>query len=243
MNVIIIDDEEPARENLKRRLVKIDPYINIQDMVSGATEGFISIMNNKPDLVFIDIEMPGGDGFSLLSKFDDIKFDVIFVTAYSEYALKAFELMAIGYITKPIDNQLLTKVYKKSKSNQTQTLDSGILDELANKIQNLSQSNRISIPTEKGVDLIESDNIVMLQSTHGYTNIVLDDGRQVLSSKRLKYFVENLEFKFVRMHRSTIINTSFISQYHKVGFVILTNGKELAVGRKYKAALEKIFQK
>ena len=241
MNVIIIDDEEHARDNLKRRLVKIDPKINILDMVSNAADGYISIMNNDPDLVFLDIEMPEGDGFSLLEKFKEVKFDVIFVTANNEYALKAFELMAMGYITKPIDNELLTKVYQKSKSNQSKPTDSELLDELTNKIQTLSQSIRVSIPTEKGVDLLEINSIVMFQSSDGYTSIHLDSGKEMISSKRLKYFEDKLESNFIRMHRSIIINTNFVEKYHKVGFVILMDGQELPVGRKYKKEIGKIF--
>jgi len=243
MNVIIIDDETHARENLKRRLLKIDPAISIQAMAASANEGYISIMNNEPDIVFLDIEMPGGDGFSLLSRLGKFNFDVVFVTAYSEYALKAFELMAIGYITKPIDNELLAKVYNKSKNNQSGALESELLNELANKLQDLSQDNRVSIPTEKGLDLVVADHIMMFKASDGYTSIIMNDGRQMLSSKRLKHFEQNLESNFVRMHRSLIINTNYIKKYHKVGFVILNDGQELPVGRKYKKELEKMFRK
>lgn len=241
MNVIIIDDEKPARDNLQRRLLKIDPDITIQAMAANANEGYIAIMNHQPDLVFLDIEMPGGDGFSLLSQIDNLNFDVIFVTAYSEYALRAFELMAIGYITKPIDNELLLKVYNRSKASKSKLLDSDQLSVLMNRLQDLNTAAKVAIPTEKGVDLVKSDDIIMFRSLDGYTSIMLKSGKEMLSSKRLKYFETKLDAHFVRMHRSTIINTTFIKQYHKVGFVILNDGQELPVGRKYKKDIEKLM--
>ena len=242
MNVIIIDDEQHARDNLKRRLLKIDPQINVLDMVSCASDAYSSILNYGPDLIFLDIEMPGGDGFSLLDKIDIINFDVIFVTAYSEFALKAFEKMAIGYITKPIDSDLLSKVYCKSRDNQSRLINRVMLEELSNKIESLSKSSKVSIPTEKGVDLVLSSSIVMLQTSDGYTSIHLDDGNKMISSKRLKYFEDRLESNFKRMHRSIIINTEYIKKYYKAGFVTLMDGQELPVGRKYKNNIEGIIR-
>ena len=241
MNVIIIDDEEHARENLKRRLLKIDSDINIIDMLSNAEEGYVSIKNNDPDVVFIDIEMPGGDGFSLLEKFDTIKFDIVFVTAYNEYALKAFELLAIGYITKPIDTELLKRVYTKSKERHSKRLNKQVLDELVERIQNISKSIKVALPTERGLDLVVADSIVFIQSTDGYTNICIDQGKNLVSSKRLKYFEEKLDTNFIRMHKSVIVNSNYIKKYHKSGFIILMDGTELPVGRKYKVQIEKLI--
>jgi len=241
MNVIIIDDESHARENLKKRLQKIDSEICILDMVSNVSDAYISIMNHEPELIFLDIEMPGGDGFSLLAMFKSINFDVIFVTAYSEYALKAFEMMAIGYITKPIDNELLTKVYRKVKSNSSKFIDQQLISDLSNKINVLSKSKRMSIPSDKGVDIIEEDDVMMLLASDGYTKIIMKNESFIFSSKRLKYFEDSMNDSFVRMHRSTIVNTSYIQKYHKVGFIVLKNGQELPVGRKYKRNIQDLF--
>ncbi len=241
MNVIIVDDEEHARQNLKRRLIKIDPQINILDMVACASDAYISIKNNQPDLVFLDIEMPEGDGFSLLDKFDNIDFDVIFVTAYSDFALKAFESMAIGYLTKPVDSELLSRVYLKSKQSQSRLINMALLDQLAVKIENLSKSRTVSLPSEKGVDLVEAESIIMFQSSDGYTKVYLDNGVNKISSKRLKYFEENLDSSFKRIHRSIIVNTNYIEKYYKSGFVVLKNGQELPVGRKYKNNMKELI--
>lgn len=244
MKVLIIDDESHARENLSRRLLKIDPDINIVDTASNVMDAFSKINTYNPDLIFLDIEMPGGDGFSLLEKFENINFDVIFVTAYAHFALKAFEQMAVGYITKPIDNDLLTKVYQRSKENinsQKYSLDKELLDSISNRINSLS-SEKIALPTVKGLDLIESQSIIMLRSSDGYTNIYLKNGEILLSSKRLKYFEERLDDSFLRMHKSTIININSIKRYHKTGFVTLSDGQDLPVGRKYKKEIEKIIR-
>lgn len=241
MKVIIIDDEEHARENLKRKLLSIDNDINIVDMASNINEAFVQIKNHAPDLIFLDIEMPEGDGFSLLEMFQTIHFDIVFVTAYTEFALRAFESMAIGYITKPIDNELLSKVYNRSKSNTSKVFDKDTLEALSNKLNGLNPTRRIALPTEKGLDLVDSDAIVMLQSSDGYTNIYLEAERTLLSSKRLKYFEEKLDSNFVRMHKSIIVNVDYIQKYHKAGIVILISGEELAVGRKYKGDIERIM--
>jgi len=189
MNVIIIDDESHARENLKKRLQKIDSEICILDMVSNVSDAYISIMNHEPELIFLDIEMPGGDGFSLLAMFKSINFDVIFVTALNV----------------------------------------------------LSKSKRMSIPSDKGVDIIEEDDVMMLLASDGYTKIIMKNESFIFSSKRLKYFEDSMNDSFVRMHRSTIVNTSYIQKYHKVGFIVLKNGQELPVGRKYKRNIQDLF--
>lgn len=238
MNVLIVDDETHARNNLRKRLQDIDPSINILGESDSARSARKLIASHDIDLIFLDIEMPEENGFDLLESLSNINFDVIFVTAYNEYALKAFQYHAVGYITKPIDNQMLKSTYLKIKNSKKPTVSEQLLKSLSAEIKNSSMNTKVAIPVESGLEMIDKLNLIMLEIEDGYTALHLLDKKVIYSSKRLKYFEENLDSsKFVRIHRSYMVNVDYIEKYHRIGAITLSNGKEMPVSRKYKSNL------
>ena len=243
MKVLIVDDEANARENLRLRLKKIDPSINIVGEAESVAEALQYLSKHDIDLIFLDIEMPVENGFQLLVQVKEISFEVIFVTAYNEYALEAFDHLALAYITKPVDNQLLTKAYNKAKSTLPTQDNQTILNQLANVINHVNQSQKIAIPIESGLKMVELESIIFLEADEGYVRFELKDASSIISSKRLSYFEDNLNpQQFIRVHRSFIVNKNYIDYYHKVGFLKLSNEKEIPVSKNFRTELRQLLK-
>lgn len=219
-NCIIIDDESKARSLLRNMLADITEDINVSAECDDLPSGVKAIKKFKPDIVFLDIEMPGHSGLEILDYFeeDEISFDIVFTTGYSEYAIQAFKLSAIDYLLKPINPEMLkntiSMILKKSKHEKVYEYKALQENLGANKdntdkciIVNLSNSTRF----------IKVREIVMLQAEGSYTNIFLQNGETLLTSKNLKHFEERLQgisFLF-RSHKSFIINLKKVFEYNK----------------------------
>jgi two-component system, LytTR family, response regulator len=236
---IIVDDESIAREVLDNYLKKYCPVVEVIGMAEHIKDAVPLIKSMQPQLVFLDVEMPFGNAFDILEACGDQQFETIFITAYSEYSLKALNLSAAYYILKPIDileliaavNKVQIAVLKKEEFNRTQIL-----------LQNLRlkpEKQQIILPTLQGFDVIKSADIVKLQANGNFTDVHLVDGSSKMICKFLKHFDELLDAPFVRIHRSSIINTSFIKSYSKSagGFVTLLDGSEIEVSATYKEQL------
>ncbi len=238
IKAIIIDDELPARENLK---------ILIEDFCEGiqviATVGTIQaaktlIIDQKPDVIFLDIRMPSGaEGFDLLASFDTIDFEIVFVTAFKDYAIQAFKANALDYILKPVEIDELIATTKKivdhcqSKNNLT---NKKTIVNNAFKTINNQKVERIAISYAKGLKLIEVKDIVRLQSHSNYTEIHFKDGSKFMDSKTLKTYQEILpEDEFMRLHHSHIVRLNEIAEYQndQGNLVILKNGDQIPVSR------------
>lgn len=218
INAIIIDDEAHNRDVLKTLLNKYCPMINVIDECGNANEAFDKIKELQPQLIFLDIKMPGKSGFDLLKMFSRIDFEVIFVSSFNEYAITAFEFNALGYILKPIDyskliitvDKAIFKIVSNEKSNNVfhfiKTLD-----------DKQDVINKISVHNKDKVILLNINNIVSVEAKGGTCEIKLDDGKSYYSSKELKLFEEILENAgyFIRINKSVIINTDYIVSYSK----------------------------
>jgi two-component system, LytTR family, response regulator len=210
---IIIDDEPMARELLQGMILEYTPTIEIVALCENLPEGVKAINRFHPDIVFLDIEMPGYSGLDLLDFFnnDEINFSIIFVTAYNQYAIQAFKLSAVDYLLKPIESddliQSLSLFEKKLTNNNVQVLK-----------HNLSSlAKKIAINTANIIVFVNVDDILFFKADGAYTHVVLNDDRDILTSKNLKYFEEVLSGnpKFYRCHKSFIVNIHFISEYVK----------------------------
>lgn len=208
---IIIDDELMARELLMGMLNEYVSDIEVVDLCENLPSGIKSIHKNNPDVVFIDIEMPGYSGLDLLDFFneEEVTFSIIFVTAYNQYAIQAFKLSAVDYLLKPLEkDDLITAVnlFKSKKDKQSyQVLKS-----------NLSQGiNKIAINTTNSVIFVSLSDVLFFKAEGSYTNVYLINNKNILSSKNLKYFEEVLQFNnlFFRCHKSYIVNLSNITEY------------------------------
>lgn len=210
---IIIDDEEMARTLLSSMVEEYCPDIEIIDMCGDLPTGVKSIRKNKPDLVFLDIEMPGYSGLELLEFFneEEIDFSIIFVTAYHQYAIQAFKLSAIDYLLKPIDVEDLVKavsLFEKRNSSKKYKL---LKDNLSN------QPKKIVLGTNASTLFVPLDEILYFKAEGSYTNVFFKDGKNLLTSKNLKYYEDlvGIYSNFYRCHKSYLININFVTEYVK----------------------------
>ena len=231
MKAIIIDDEKRARISLSLLLEEYCPEVEIVADCENLAEGIKAIRKFQPEIVFLDIEMPGHSGLELLDFFneDEITFDIIFTTAYNEYAIQAFKFSAIDYLLKPIvpeelENAIIRLKKQKQKKENYQILKENIQRENLNKI---------AVPSGNNLIFLETDNIVYIKGEGAYSEIFLQDGTQHLVSRNLKNFEDILceDARFIRIHKSYIVNTNFVKGYTKSdgGYVIIDKNIHLPI--------------
>ncbi len=238
---IIVDDELIARNVLENYLKKYCPVIELVGQAEHIREAVPMIQSLKPDLVFLDVEMPFGNAFDILEACSNESFETIFITAYSEYSMKALNRSAAYYILKPIDiselvaavNRVQETLLKKEELSRNRIL-----------LQNLKlkpDQQQVVLPTMQGFDVIKTADISKLQAKGNFTEVYLADGSHKLICKFLKHFDDLLEEPFVRVHRSFIVNLQFIKSYSKSsgGYVTLQDGSEIEVSASYKEQLLK----
>lgn len=246
MRAIIIDDEEIARVTLKKYLNENCPNLEIVAVLDGVSAGVKAINKFQPDIVFSDIDMPGISGLQILDFFneEEINFELIYVTSFSEYAVKAFQLSAIDYLLKPIEIDLLIKAVEKveKKNNYKKKERHTLLKESVSK----NEFNKIALPLSDGVVFVEIDNILILKADNVYTEVYLKDGQKIVVSKPIKNFEKMLSDKtnFYRAHRSYIINLHLIKQYIKSdgGTVIMDNEMHIPIARERKDDFTKAWE-
>ncbi|AOW20645.1 LytR/AlgR family response regulator transcription factor [Urechidicola croceus] len=242
LNTIIVEDEKVSREILKNYLAKYCPNVYVVGEAENIEEALVLIRNNKLDLIFLDVEMPYGNGFDLLEKLGDVDFETVFVTAYDHYAIEALNNHASYYLLKPISIDELIKAvdYVTQIKNKECELQNAVL-----KPKITSVDGKITIPTQEGFEVIEISNILYCKADDNYTQLFLANGYKKLVSKTLKYFEGILaENGFVRIHKSYLVNINYVANYKKGkgGSIALINGKELSVAPSKKALLLSFFQ-
>lgn len=239
MKIAIIDDEQNAREILVKILLNyIDSNYEISqfDSVKTAKTGF---NNNQFDIVFLDIDLRDGNGFELLDLLNTKRFKVIFVTAYSEFAIKAFKYSAFEYLLKPISIDDIKFVFKKL--NELKPLSS-IQNELFNTFSEKNEITSLLLHSQNGFEVILFDGIIKVESSKSYTIFYLKDGNKKVSSKNLGYYEEILpKNKFIRIHNSAIINMDYFSKYNQDGIIELKNSLMLKVSKRKKTIFVKFM--
>jgi two-component system LytT family response regulator len=242
LKAIVVEDEKTSREILRNYLYKYCPNVQVVGEAQNVDEALVLIRNNKLDLVFLDVEMPYGNAFDLLDRVGDIDFETVFVTAYNQYAMEALNQHAAYYLLKPISIDELIKAVDfvtKIKKKEQQ-----FSDEVLTPIF-VSANEKISIPTQNGFELIDTDKILYCQADDNYTHIYLKDDQKKLVSKTLGFFEKQLTDKgFFRIHKSYLINMNHIKSYQKGkgGMVVLYNGKSLPVASSKKASFLSFFK-
>ncbi len=217
LKAVIVEDEEASRVTLNNYLTKYCSEVEILDMADSVQTGLTAIKKHNPDVVFLDIEMPYGNAFDLLESLDEIEFEIIFVTAYRDYAIKALNLSAAYYILKPIDiDELVSAVDKivKSKKEGDENFHTKILME--NIKSNAIQHKKIVLPQMDGFEVVNVNDIIRAEANDNYTNFYLTNGKTFLVSKTLKHFDDLLtDFDFIRTHKSHLVNLQYITKYIK----------------------------
>lgn len=234
---IIVDDEQSARDILENLLLNFCEGIEVLEKCSELVSGIEAIKKHKPDVVFLDIEMPNYAGYEIVNFFDDINFEIVFVTAYDKYALKAFEIAALDYLLKPIDidrlvesvEKLKGKLVTKSTLEQFKVLQDSIQTKKVTKIPVMKQGYRY---------FIETSSILAFKAQEAYSKIYLKDGETYLVSKKIKYYEELLEEEknFFRTHKSWMVNLDAMKSYSKTNQEVLLQNDIKAKLSRYRIA-------
>ncbi len=236
LTAIIVDDEGKARRILESFLTDYCPTVQILGMAEDVPQAVKAIKKFEPDVVFLDIEMPGYNGFQLLEFFDEINFDIVFTTAYSEFALKAFQVSAIDYLLKPIQIEQLMNAVKKVERIKGNSLIKERIQTLQTNLEEF-KIKKIVVPLSEGSLFIELKEIIYLKAEGSYVNFFLKDGTKILASKNIKDFEDQLTQTdgFYRTHRSFLINTAFVTNVSSDNAEVTLNGKAtVAIARERK---------
>lgn len=241
IRTIIVDDEQHCIDALQTMLTKKCPDVAVLAGVKSVQEARAVIDELRPDLVFLDVEMPHQNGFELLKQYDRIPFDVIFTTAYEQYALKAIKFNALDYLLKPFSVQELQEALRKFAERRQHRPEPGMapLEMFLQNMKTLQQTNKkIALPTINGLVFMPVQQIVRCESTGNYTRIFFTDRKQLLVSKPLKEFEELLtDVDFFRVHNSHLINLQQMDSYiqGEGGFALMSDGAQVEVSRRRKA--------
>lgn len=244
---IVVDDELKSRESLKKMLTTFCEGVEVLATCQNVKEGIEAIRNVKPDVIFLDIQMQGETGFDLLSQLKSIDFEVIFTTAYSEFAIQAIKFSAIDYLLKPIDVTELQNAVARVKSKQNGNMMERMQQLLQNMKSPAPENYKLALPTAEGLTFIKVNDIMYLKASGNYTEIFMTDGSKHLVSRNLKEYDDMLgEQNFFRIHHSSLVNVNCIKSYVRGegGYVIMNDSSSLDVSRRKKEAfLEKIGYK
>ena len=244
MKAIIIDDEKDSREILANYLKKYCPDVSVLGFGESVATGLEEIKKHNPDVVFLDIEMPYGNGFDLLDKIGSVTFEIVFVTAFDNYAIQALNQSAAYYLLKPIDIDELVKAVEKIKTERTEKnymQHARLL--LENKKNGAHQ--KFMLPTLEGFEIVNINSILYCEGADNFTRFHFESTQPLLICRTLKYFEDILkEHRFVRIHRSHLINPDFVVRYSKGkgGYVTMKNNQELEISPNKKQEFLNLFE-
>jgi two-component system LytT family response regulator len=235
LKTIIVDDEQDAVGFISSIIGEYCPDLEVAGKAHNVTEGVREIKENRPDLVFLDVEMPNGTGFDLLLQFPDKEFEVIFITAFNHYAIRAIKFSAVDYILKPINiNEFIeavNRVLQKRKERSSQGNDSVRI-----LLENLKSAHpsRLAIPTSDGMEYLNPKDIIRIESDRSYSWFYLPGNRKILVSRHLKEFQDILgDRNFFRSHNSHLINLRYVKKFirREGGFIEMQDGSQIPVSR------------
>src|SRR5690606_5300923 len=249
MKVAIIDDEIHCIESLALDLNSIDPNIKVVYKCNQPMEALEKLPKLDLDILFLDVEMPGINGFELLEQLNNFSFDIVFTTAYSQYAVQAFKLKAFNYLLKPVDEIELKEVlqqWRLQKENRDTAASEEVVRQLLDQMKKEGiLKSKIAVPIADGYEFLETNQILFCQSENNYTNIYLVNGTKLLISKTLKEVEKTLEkYLFIRIHQSYLINPNYMKKYHRRdgGYVMMDNDHRIPVSHHKKELLTGLFE-
>jgi two-component system LytT family response regulator len=243
IRALIVDDEKPSRELMINYLKEFCTDVEVVATASSVKTAFRAIQKHNPDVVFLDIEMPDGKGFDLLSLFDDIDFKIVFITAYSDYAIKAFRVNAVDYLLKPVKIDELKAAVEKLKNGKSVTFNPELaLNLLQSLADNSSLSPVIIISNIKGHEVLKVNNIIMCKADGYCTNFYVEGKKKIISSKNLKQYENLLKVhNFLRVHHSYLININHVISFNRQGEIKLTENNIAYLGDNFRSSFHKKF--
>jgi two-component system, LytTR family, response regulator len=242
MKAVIIDDESHCIKTLKWTLKEYCPEVDVVGIANDGAEGINVIKNYQPDLVFLDVEMPVMNGIEMLTRFDTYDFDVVFTTAYDQYAVKAIKLNALDYLLKPIDKDDLRKAVDKYKNKEM--IISKPQVECLRQSQKVKQVNKIALSLSSELQFINLEDLIRIEADGNYSSFIVKDGKRYLSSKKLGDAEELLSEvdSFFRVHKSHIINLKYVEKYVREDCdIIMKDGTCISLARSKKEEFLNIF--
>lgn len=243
IKAMIVDDEPYACEALSILLQRYCPQVTVTGSYHSGSDALIAIRQERPQLLFLDIEMPRMNGFELLENIKELPLQLVFTTSYDQYAIKAIRFSALDYLLKPIDREELQRSVQKAEQRIFTPLQ---IDMLLSKLQNPThQFHKIAIPTMEGLQMVTVDSILYCTSDSNYTVLALKDHQKVVASRTLKEIEELLEdYSFLRVHHSSLVNLNEISKYIKGegGYLVMSDNASVNVSRSRKDSLLKKLQ-
>lgn len=235
-SAIIVDDEPGGAEALEILIKDYCPKLEVKGTANSVEQAVLMVLQYKPAVLFIDIQMPTGSGFEVIEQTSHMQYKVIFTTAHEEYALQAIKANAIDYLLKPIIADELVKAVTKAVTSDEQRLT-----QLLSMVGKMNNKPKVSIPCSEGLLFVEVDEITRLEADSNYTYIFLAQGKKITASKTLKDMEKLLPDNFVRVHTTHIVNIDRVEKYIKGdgGYIVLDDGKTIPVSRSQKQAFLK----
>ncbi|MCB2221302.1 MAG: LytTR family DNA-binding domain-containing protein [Bacteroidetes bacterium] len=246
IRTIIIDDELHIREMIEQILSDQCSEVQVVASVGSVAEGLNAIQNSVPDLLLLDIKMPDGTGFDLLQKLENISFKIIFITAFEEHAIKAFQFSAVDYLLKPVDTEGLIRSIQRAVHTIQAEMSLKLNTLFGNINAKESDQKKIILKTLDQIHVIRINEIIHLESDQNYTVFHVSDGKKILVSRTLKDFEEMLgEHSFFRVHKSHLINLGYIDRFEKAegGTVVMSNASRIPVASRKRDQLLELFEK
>lgn len=249
IKAMIVDDEVNSAKALKSLLATYCPDVTVVAMAHSSAAGIECIRKTPPDLLFLDIEMPITNGFQMLTELGKISFEVIFATAFEQFALEAFKTKALSYILKPIDyEELMIAVEKFRTKSQDATVDRiSKIEEVIKEMRHLlAPDSKLAVHTSEGVTFLDPAKIIRLEADSNYTHIFLVGGKKITSAKTMKEYEDQLhQLNFFRIHSAHLVNLRHIERYIKGegGYLITSDNSMLEVSRRRKSELLNVLFK
>ncbi len=247
LNAILIDDENNALEVLDMQLTRYCKEVTVVACCNGGEKGIAAIKKLNPDVVFLDIEMPHVNGFDVIKATQDYTYEVIFTTAYDQFAIKAFKFSAVDYLLKPIDITELQTAVERVKNKKGSTNIEQKLQTLFQQLQPQQRlTDKIALPVGDAMQLMLPDEIIRCESDSNYTHVFLANGKKITMAKTLKEVEENINGSpFFRVHQSHLVNMNHISKYIKGdnAYVIMNDGTQISISRNKKEAFLETFRR
>lgn len=240
IKAIIIDDEKNNQELISNLLKSYTENIQVVAIADSVESAYIAIVENQPDLIFLDIQMPDGTGFDLLKKFDKINFKIIFVTAHQEYAIEAFKYSALDYLLKPLSpSNLISAVKKMEESINGEELSLKLKTLLSNISEPMKNKKKIVLKTMERIYSVDINDIIRFESDGGYSKVYLLDGKRIMVSRTMKEFEDMLvDANFLRIHNSHLINMNHLYCFEKTeGHVIMKDDSVVPVSNRKREQL------
>ncbi|MDF2188760.1 LytTR family DNA-binding domain-containing protein [Paraflavitalea sp. CAU 1676] len=241
IRAVLIDDEPKNNRILKLMLEEFCPQLTIEGQADNAEEGVTLIQETEPDLVFLDIEMPFGSGFDLLDRLKPVNFEIIFITAFNNYSLKAIKYSALDYLLKPVSiDELIAAVNKAAEKIKARQVNTRIENLLYNLKKPAAAVQKLALPSKEGYVFVSLSDIIRCESKNGYAVFHIKGMEKITSSKNIKEYESLLQDDmFLRIHNSHIININYVAKYHRGrgGLIEMEDGTTLEVATRRKEEL------